>query len=564
MRSLARGFLVVAVVMGAGLARAETITDEPSGAGVPAFVGAPFVAAPLAPKDVVPHPLLAAQASIHVDAANSDVTDLRGPLGINPEVTSQSFGFLVGTCLNFTFTDAGELLAFCGVEIDGGVGFEATQLDPVTLEKLATYRLLSLTFAEAQSLPLYLGYMATDATGKIITVGPDNIARWVGPGGDGTLAISRTLDLSTTVPLERGRIASLVPDYHGNLYFLVLGDTDDTGVVMRDALLGAVDVTTGAISVRDLPGEVVENGLAIGPDGVFVLSDRAIRGYNLVAGELVEMFATPYARATVKKPGMISWGSGSTPTLVGDHLVAFTDNADSQVHLLVVDRRPSPAGDRVVCDEPVFAPGASENENSVIAANGSIVVQNWYGAPGELIGGSQRGLVPGLVRFDVRPDGSGCDKIWESDALATTATLKLSTASGLLYGGMLDRTIAGVDAYYLGAVDFATGKEAFRIKLGVGDASNIGLSPTYFGPHGEIYQPVRSGVYRVADGPATSDGCASGHGTGWAMILGLGVLWWRTSSRTRSRCRSCAGAGWRAAAARRSRRARRGPGSSAT
>ena len=112
-----------------------------------------------------------------------------------------------------------------------------------------------------------------------------------------------------------------------------------------------------------------------------------------------------------------------------------------------------------VCDDST---GIGRADSS---ANGSIVVQNWYGAPGELIGGSQRGLVPGLVRFDVRADGSGCDKIWESDALATTATLKLSTATGLLYGGMLDRSVDGVDAYYMGAVDFATGKVSVVLTL---------------------------------------------------------------------------------------------------
>ncbi len=514
-----RGLLLAMALV--STATADSIRDSPADHGLPRFVGTPATASPLLPKDVVPHPGLASQSSIHVDLANSDVTDLLAPLGVRPVVSSQDFGLLVGTCLNFTFDARGALRAFCSVATDRGVAFEVTDMDPDTLAKRSTYRLFDLTLAQAMALPIYLGYMVSDADGRVIAVGPDNVVRWVGPGEDGALEVTRTLDLSASVPVARGQIASVVPDHEGTLWFLVLGTLDANGEVQSSAMIGAVDSLTGVVRVRSLDGEVVENGLAIGPDGASVLSDRALRGLRFEGGALVETFAFAYARATTRKRGTISWGSGSTPTLLGDHLVAFTDNADDQIHLLVVDRRASPPGGRrVVCDVPVFERGASANENSVIAANGSIVVQNWYGAPTALIGGSQRGLVPGLVRYDVRPDESGCDLVWRSDALATTATLKLSTTTGLLYGGMLDRDNRDVDAYYLGAVDFATGREVFRVLLGVGDASNIGLSPTYVGPDGAIYQPVRSGVYRVADSAPSTGGCdASGATSGVLVIL---------------------------------------------
>lgn len=519
-----RGLLLAAALI--STAAADPIRDSPANHGLARFVGAPATASPLPPKDVVPHPGLAAQSSIHVDLANSDVTDLLTPLGARPLVSSQDFGLLVGTCLNFMFDARGTLRAFCGVATDRGVAFEVTDLAPETLAKRSTYRLFELTLAQAMALPIYLGYMVSDDGGRVIAVGPDNVVRWIGNEADGPLEVTRTLDLSASVPVARGQIASVVPDHEGTLWFLVLGALDAGGAVQSSAMVGVVDPRTGVVSVRALEGEVVENGLAIGPDGVFVLSDRALRGMRYEGGSLVETFSLAYPRATTRKVGTISWGSGSTPTLVGDHLLAFTDNADDQVHLLVVDRRRAPPGGRrVVCDVPLFEPGASANENSVIASNGSIVVQNWYGAPTALIGGSQRGLVPGLSRYDVRPDESGCDRVWSSDALATTATLKLSTATGLLYGGMLDRANPDVDAYYLGAVDFATGREVFRVLLGVGDASNIGLSPTYVGPDGAIYQPVRSGVYRVAETSPPSGGCrVGGADGGFALLVLLAIL----------------------------------------
>lgn len=324
-----------------------------------------------------------------------------------------------------------------------------------------------------------------------------------------------------TVPIARGQIASVIPDHDGTLWFLVLGEVVRSSTVQRPAMIGAVDGVNGVQVVRELDQEVLENGLAIGPDGVSVLSDRALRGVRFEAGAIVETFSFPYARATVKKPGAISWGSGSTPTLVGDHLVAFTDK--TQTIRFTCSWWTAAPNRRQTCASSAmsrcFAAGASANGDSVISSNGAIIVQNWSGAPTALLGGSQRGLVPGLVRYDVRDDETGCDLVWSSDALTTTATLKLSTATVLLYGGMLDRENRDVDAYYLGAVELATGREVFGVLLGVGDASNIGLSPTYVGPDGAIYQPVRSGVYRVADG-MSSGGCgASGNGGGGGLVI---------------------------------------------
>jgi hypothetical protein len=260
--------------------------------------------------------------------------------------------------------------------------------------------------------------------------------------------------------------------------------------------------------------------------------------YSAAAPHLRELFRQPYARATRPKPGVISLGSGSTPTLLGDHLVVITDNADEQVHLLVYDRRPGADGRvRTVCDVPVFDPGSSANENSVVATGRSIVVQNWYGAPDSILSDDHRGLVPGLMRIDVREDESGCDVVWYTRELATPATVKLSTASGLIYGVMLDRGITDANVHYAHAIDFRTGRTVYRVKLGGGPPANIQFSPTYVGPDGAIYQPVRAGIIKLADGraparkPDVAGGCGcsvpgsarpgSFSGLGLLMLAGL-------------------------------------------
>jgi hypothetical protein len=154
----------------------------------------------------------------------------------------------------------------------------------------------------------------------------------------------------------------------------------------------------------------------------------------------------------------------------------------------VYDRREQPASTRIVCDV-LFDAGSSANENSVVATGRSIVVQNWYGAPDSILSDDHRSLVPGLMRIDVREDESGCDVVWYTRELATPATAKLSTATGLTYGVMLDRSIAPENVYYAYAIDFRTGETAYRVRLGVGPASNIQFSPTYVGRDGPSISP---------------------------------------------------------------------------
>jgi len=68
------------------------------------------------------------------------------------------------------------------------------------------------------------------------------------------------------------------------------------------------------------------------------------------------------------KPGSLSQGSGTTPTLLDpdgpggrDGYVAITDNADERMHVLVYRRDPAlPAAGRLVCRVPVFGAGATE------------------------------------------------------------------------------------------------------------------------------------------------------------------------------------------------------------
>ena len=84
-------------------------------------------------------------------------------------------------------------------------------------------------------------------------------------------------------------------------------------------------------------GEVAENGMGIGEDGVFVLTDTALYGYQVDAnGDIEQLWRYAYEVTSAELTEFVSDGSGSTPTLLGRELIAITDNAQDQVNLLGV------------------------------------------------------------------------------------------------------------------------------------------------------------------------------------------------------------------------------------
>ena len=497
-------------VTSVALARQDgSVIDLPPGASYPDFIGRPADPKPLAPKDVEPNPYLAPQSSMHADMYNSCVVDQRAPLGRSPVVRSRAFGPLIGMCLNFFYDERENLFAFCGTTPDGLLGgeieFQLALMDPETLDKTAVFPLLTFTFAQLIKIPLEFGYMNLDSEGRLIVIDANNQVLFVGLE-DGAepprFAVTKTIDLSAAVDPAADKVASVVPDFDGNYWFMTLGEADEDGAVTTPAVIGVAPADGSGVVVHSLEGEVVENGLAIGPDGVFAISDRATYGFrwDAVGRDAVTMWREEYERSTVVKPGVISpYGSGATPTLLGDRYLVMTDNADVQVNLLVYDRREDAAGDRVVCKVPLFAPGFSANENSPIVHGRSVFVQNWYNAP-RMIFGDAHDMMPGLVRVDVREDESGCDVIWENPDLAAPGTAKLSTATGLIYGTSLDKAVDGAKVYYLHGIDFETGETVFRVRTGTGALADGMYVPVYIGPDGTLYQPVLSGTVAVSDG----------------------------------------------------------------
>ena len=152
-----------------------------------------------------------------------------------------------------------------------------------------------------------------------------------------------------------------------------------------------------------------------------------------------------YDRGSRVKPGQVSQGSGTTPTLVGSASspgggsIAITDNADPKMNVLVFRRGKGGPGSAPLCRQPVFPAGKSDDENSLIAVPGGLVAENNYGYEGPLPSGTgttrTADTTPGLVKVAVDYQRGGCHVAWSNTtARIPTVVSKLSRRTGLIYG----------------------------------------------------------------------------------------------------------------------------------
>jgi outer membrane protein assembly factor BamB len=168
---------------------------------------------------------------------------------------------------------------------------------------------------------------------------------------------------------------------------------------------------------------------------------------------------------------------------------------------VLVYRRAAPLeGPRLVCRLPVFEPGASASENSLIGFGRSIVVENNYGYdlfPRMMFGRTGAG---GVTRIDIDENGRGCELKWQSGEISQTVVPKLSLANGLVYlYTKLAGAPIGIDAYYLTAVDFETGQTVFRVLTGTGVGYDNHWAPITLGRDGTAYVGTLRGLVAVRD-----------------------------------------------------------------
>jgi hypothetical protein len=485
------------------------------GAGsVPAYVGAPHAPLPAVGDPPPQHPWMAAHGgnNMHADSYASDAHLAVGPLGRAPVVASAAFAAVGGECAGLVFDRRGRLVTVCG----GFSGFTLRLLAPRTLEVLAALALPPRPSTGHALFTFDLQKIFTDTSGgayfyldredRVVLVDAAQRLRVIAI--DDTAGVPRFVDV-VAFPLEaylgerdcfslarnpfpRGRcdaVTAVLPDWDGHYWW-----------VSRFGLVGTVDPATGAVRTHRLEDEEIQNSFAVARDGVYVVSDRAMYGLRRGADGTPEVvWREPYVRAAAGRAGQINLGSGTTPTLLGDDLVAITDAADP-VNVLFIRRDSGVSGPRTLCRQPVFARRTSATDNSLVGWGRSVVVENNHGYRNfttGLLGGRPTG---GLARVDLRADRSGCDVVWTSAEVSPSTVPKLSVGAGLVYVYTKETAPRWVDAWYVTAIDFHTGRTAWKRLTGTGWNFDVSWAPMTVGPDGTLYAGVFNGLVAVRDG----------------------------------------------------------------
>lgn len=422
---------------------------------------------------VVPqHPGLApnGRSSMHGDAWATDSYAWPGPLGVDPEVSTAWYG--LEECATLAFDPEGRLVALCG----NRKGPVMHVLDPETMRPLATYDLPDREPSDKRPWEDLCGgaYFYLDADAQAVVATTDR--RILTLTSDG-LEKRDEVDLSAVVP-DDDCLVALLPDWQGNTWY-----------VTQDGRVG----TTGGGEPLDLGAEIA-NSIAADDTGVYLVTTEQLVKVEMSAGTPAVVWATDYPNGGERKPGQLSAGSGTTPTVLPSGLVAITDNADPQVHVQFYEG----ATGELVCEAAVFAEGASATDNSLVAVgDSSVVVENNHGytAPWSTIVG--RATPGGLARVDA--DGGECTVGWQSDEVAPTSVAKVSLATGLVYAYTTRPSWWGVSAWYLTAIDARTGETAYSVRTGTGTLFNNHYSAVTLGPDGSAYVATLGGMVRVRD-----------------------------------------------------------------
>ncbi len=305
------------------------------------------------------------------------------------------------------------------------------------------------------------------------------VAQTAAPGFD----VVADHDVSATVT-SGDAIVSALPDWRGRIWFASI-----------EGKVGWIDPGTGEVHATDL-GERIHNSFAIDETGgVFIVSDAALYRFKARAGEVRTVWRRPYANTGEMKPGQTQAGSGTTPTLIAKRNVAITDNADPM--RVVVYRRSARSRGRKVCAEPVFEPGASATDQSLIAAGRSLVVENNYGYTGPTSVQDGRTTTAGLQRVDVRR--GRCRTAWVSEETAPSVVPKVSLPAGLVYTYTKPADPGGADLWYFTALDFDDGSTVYKRLAGEGFGYNNNYAPVTIGPDGSAYVGVLGGLVAFRD-----------------------------------------------------------------
>ena len=483
-------------------AAVQPAAEEPTSTALPVKA--------LHPKQVDENPYMAkSDANIHHDGYNTDSTDEILPLGIYPEINVSYEKTNANASPAIYFDSYGHAV----VPLLGGIAIR-----DLNAEETKTLGYFSPKKHDGGGYVIQSSYTFLDSENRIVCPTSNNhvlMLRATDEAGNVLPEFEKVLDIDIKAAAEAAlgkeltqNLLSVVFDYDGNLWFATGGfriypQRQQQGVIgyiahsAIDAILnGKQTDLSKAVFVHELtPGEGAENGIAASKEGAVILTNQNC--YLLRAEDGVNVaWCTPYKSAGAKVSGEgdkttgggLAWGGGCSPTLT-PNLVLFTDNQDP-VNLLALDMKTGEvvASTPVLDDLPEGYQVAVEN-SAIVYDDGegtvSTIVCNWFGAGNAGLADPNNDssiqsyaniydmnwltkgncmIAPGAERVDTVKTDSGYEmkSIWSRNDLSDTSIMKLSTATGYIYGYVQDLE-SGMWQYII--LDFETGETVFTMDV---------------------------------------------------------------------------------------------------
>ena len=455
-------------------------------------------------------------ATMHGDAQSSDATPFAGPGDPG-----------VGGTWKVTFTNHWAACPTILAGQDGYIQALMTQFlgsdAKLRKPKLAIIEPASGAQLGAMEIPTgaLLGgvYAYLDADSNLVMVDGTNALTWISHSQDGMKVwVSRRIDLTDAMKLEpKDHVVGIVPDWHGRIW-----------VASERGVVGLIDPKRNVVRLTKLqqysPTERIDNSISACPQGVSIITSYGIYmlGADASTSKPRIIWSHSYDRGTKQKPGQLSHGSGATATFFGPNgsdYVMLSDNADRQEKLIVYRSTDGSA----VGEGPLFTPGASGTENSMIGVQNSIVGACTFGYPYAQYPDTKPAyraqVAPGMERWDVNDDASGITLKWRNNGIYSAAVPRLSTADNLIYTCERPRGPAGVltgPVVYAFAIDMDSGRVVHRQRLprlanllAGGDPSQmVGV----IDKRGVWWQGTIGGIYRISrhgDGVSGVQGASS-------------------------------------------------------
>lgn len=461
-------------------------------------------------KQVEENPYMAkSDSNVHNDGYNTDTTDEVLPLGIYPEI-HVAYETVNGIASPAIFFDS---YGHAVVPMLGGIAIR-----DINSEFTTTLGYFSPTEHDGGRYAIQSSYSFIDADNRLVCPTSNNhVLMLKATDSDGKVlpVFEKVLDIDIKALAETAlnktldqNLLSIVFDYEGNLWFATGGfriypDRAQQGVmgyITRNAINTIlngeeVDLTKEVFVYEPTPGEGAENGIASCKEGAVILTNQNC--YLLHADNGVEVvWQTPYKSVGAKYSaegeettgGGLAWGSGCSPSLT-PNLVMITDN-QNPVNLLALDIKTGEvAATMPVLDELPEEMQVSVENSAIVYDNGagtvSTIVCNWFGAgsanltkpdsdssiqsydniyDANWIAKGNRMILPGVERVDTFKTQNGYEmkSIWCRSDLRDTSMLKLSTATGYIYGYVQDID-SGMWQYII--LDFETGKTVFTMDV---------------------------------------------------------------------------------------------------